>query len=336
VGGHVSGVTGSNLKKRIGGIMMNRIADRLDSGRKILHIAASTVALAGIIAVGVVPAPRLLRGAVPQSVSAARNGLQDESGPRSFDVVSVVVDHEGTGGAGDGFPKNGTWRWKRIPLSFLIRYAYDVSLKQIADIPNSFQGPETAFDIVAKMPADVTKGQFRMMLQSLLADRFKFVMHRETRDVPVNTIEVAKGGPKLQPATGQCVQAQQSATLPPDQHRCGEVALHFPPMQNGVNRQQYFGRSVSVGDLAAALSANGPVIDDTGIKGLYDIDVNIEMPLLPPSNDPDEKSNREFDYQRIFNAAFEKQLGLSIDLRKLKKRPVPVIVVDHVELPTPN
>lgn len=315
--------------------LMNRIADRLDSGRKMLRATAATVALAGPIVVGVVLAPDFLRGAAPQTISAARNTSQDESGPLRFDVVSVKVDREGTGGAGDRFPRHGTWSWTRAPLSFLITYAYDVSLKQIANIPSSFQGRDVAFDITAKMPADVTDRQFRMMLQSLLADRFNFVVHREMRDVAVNTIEVAKGGPKLQPATGQCVQAQRSATLPPDQHRCGEVTSR-PQMQDGVICWQYSGRSVSVGDLAAALSSDGPVIDDTGIKGLWDIDVTVEYPMRPSSEDPEDNLDREFDSQRIFNDAFEKQVGLSVDRGKFKKRPAPVIVVDRVELPTPN
>jgi uncharacterized protein (TIGR03435 family) len=312
---------------------MNRIAGRLDFGRQLRLAAVAKLAFVGLIAVSVFPAPRMLRGAVPQGVSAVRNSSQDESGQLRFDVVSVKVDREGTGGAGDSFPKHGRWSWTRIPLSLLIEYAYHVSLTQIANIPNAFQGRDIAFDITAKVPADVTEVQFRMMLQSLLADRFKFVMHREMRDISANAIEVAKGGPKLQPATGQCVQAQQSATS--DEHRCGEVTVHGE-VKDGIIRSQYSGWSVSVGNLAAALSANGPVIDDTGIKGLYDIDVTVETPMTTSSDDPDVRADREFDYQRNFNAAFEKQLGLSIDLGKLKKRPVPVIVVDHVELPTPN
>jgi len=90
-----------------------------------------------------------------------------------------------------------------------------------------------------------------------------------------------------------------------------------------------------VGDLAAELPSNNPVIDDTGIKGLWDIDVAIETPILPTS-DLAEQTSRQYEFNRNFNAAFEKQLGLAIDRGKAKKRPLPVIVVDHVELPTPN
>jgi uncharacterized protein (TIGR03435 family) len=252
-----------------------------------------------------------------------------------FDVASIKVDDAATGGAGDRFPNHGTWKWTRIPLSFLIGNAYDIPLEQIANIPDSFQTREMAFDIIAKMPPETTDAQFHSMLQSLLADRFRFAMHRETRDVLVKTIEVAKGGPKLAAATGQCVQAQQSATVPAGQYRCGEVT-HRLQIQDGKIRWEYFGRSVALRDLAAGLSDYGPFIDDTGIEGIYDIDVIIESPLLPPSDDPDERSNRDFEYHRVFDAAFEKQAGLSIDLGKLRKHPMPVIVVDHVERPTPN
>jgi uncharacterized protein (TIGR03435 family) len=295
---------------------MNCTGNRPNRGRSVF-LASVAVALASF---------GFAQGAPPQGQPALK-----------FDVASVRLDTAGTGGAGDKFPSHGTWKWTRIPLSFLVMYAYDVSLKQIENIPNSFQGRDMAFDITAKMPVDVTDAQFRIMLQSLLEERFKFAMHREMREVPVNTIELAKGGPKLQPASGQCLPAQQSATVPPGQHRCGEVEFHFlPPGKDGVRGQQYLGRSVSIGDLAVALSANGPVIDDTGLKGLYDIDVTVEVAMLPPTDDPDEAANRTFEYQHTFNTAFEKQAGLSIDLGKLKKRPIPVIVVDHVELPTPN
>jgi uncharacterized protein (TIGR03435 family) len=61
----------------------------------------------------------------------------------------------------------------------------------------SAESDYTAFDIVAKLPVETPKDQFRLMLQPMLADRFRAVIHREIRDVPVNTIEAAKGGAKL-------------------------------------------------------------------------------------------------------------------------------------------
>jgi len=252
-----------------------------------------------------------------------------------FDVVSIKFDDTGTGGAGDQFPNHGTWKWTRIPLSFLISNAYDVSLTQIANIPGKFLSRDVAFDIVAKMPANVTDEQFRAMMQSMLADRFHFAMHREMREIPVVMIEVAKGGPKLKSASGDCVPVPHSTAVPKDQRRCGEVT-RSPRVQDGMIRWQYSGRSVSMGDLAALLSSDRPVMDNTGLKGLYDLDVTIESPVAPSPNNADEAASQQFEFYRAFNAAFEKQAGLSIDMGKLTKHPMPVIVVDHVEIPTPN
>ncbi len=252
-----------------------------------------------------------------------------------FDVVSIRLDDAATGGAGDKFPSHGTWKWTRIPLSFLVSYAYDVALNQVVNVPGKFQTREVAFDITAKMAADVGDEQFRAMLQAMLADRFAFAMHREVRELPVVAIEAAKGGAKLKPASGECVSIPRAAKLPEGQSRCGEVAFSIQ-MKDGVMRSTYTGRSISVGDLALALSDNGPVVDATGIQGLYDLDVLIETPLPSSPRDADEAAGREFEYHRVFNAAFEKQAGLRIDRGKLTKHPVPVIVVDHVELPTPN
>jgi uncharacterized protein (TIGR03435 family) len=160
-------------------------------------------------------------------------------------------------------------------------------------------------------------------------------MHREMRDMPVSTIEIAKGGPRLQPASGACISAQESTVVPKDQQRCGEVVWR-PEIDKEVMRHHYYGRSVSVGNLAAALSSNGPVVDDTGIPGLFDIDVTFESPLHRAGEDPDDADGIGYQYQRAFRDAFEKQLGLTIDLGKLKKHPMPFIVIDRVEMPTPN
>jgi uncharacterized protein (TIGR03435 family) len=313
--------------------MTNRNGRQKVSKRKTSNIAFGRQWIPVVIAMAI--SLGLLRNGAAQSVSDMQNSVQRESERLRFDVVSVKIDDTGTGGAGDTLPKNGSWRWTRVPLSFLISWAYDVSQNQVGGIPDAFQGPRPTFNILAKMPADVTEAQFRVMLQSLLADRFKFVMHREVRDVEVNTIEIAKSGPRLEATRGECVQAQKSVTVPVGQYRCREV-LHRVNVKDGVIVHEYVGRSVSIKDLATALSAAAPVFDNTGIEGLYDIDVKVAVPLATHTDDPVESSNQEFDYHRAFSAAFQNELGLKIDLGKLKRHPVPMIVVDHVELPTAN
>jgi uncharacterized protein (TIGR03435 family) len=250
----------------------------------------------------------------------------------AFDVISIRLNRSGTGGAGDATPKNGTWRWTGIPLSFIVGYAYGVSLAQIQGIPGSFEDRYTAFDIVAKLPVDTPNDQFRLMLQSMLADRFKAVIHREVREVPVNTIEVAKGGAKLQRAQAPCIAPGQPMGDGPDQFRCGELATRVS-QDKGMIILRYIGRSVSIRDLAEGSSANQLVLDETGIQGIYDFEVTIDYEAAPPTDEPVE---RQAEYQSSLKAAFEKQVGLIVNLGRLVKRPVPVVVVDHVELPDPN
>jgi uncharacterized protein (TIGR03435 family) len=282
----------------------------------------------------------------PVALEIARAQAQAGSGserPR-FDVVSVKQDHTGeVGGAGDWLPgthgpSTGSWRWTRIDAQRIVADAYDVKWNQVVGVPKMLQGPETAFNIDAKFPAGTTTAQFRLMLQSLLADRFHFSMHRETRELPAIAIEVAKGGLKLKPASGDCV--EHLTKSPPDEYRCGvfTVLLLHPAGQSAPGEMvwEYAGRSVSMADIAAGFMQNEPVVDATGIRGLYDIDVKVQVRLTLVSTDPDERLNNELDFDANFKASFEKQAGLIVDLGSRKKIPVPVIVVDHVEMPTPN
>jgi uncharacterized protein (TIGR03435 family) len=76
----------------------------------------------------------------------------------------------------------------------LVLLAYDLNLRQISGLEHTFDG---RFDIVAKAEHRVSSSEMRQMLQSLLADRFKLRIHWETREAPVYSLTVTKGGPKL-------------------------------------------------------------------------------------------------------------------------------------------
>jgi uncharacterized protein (TIGR03435 family) len=271
-----------------------------------------------------------------QEVQSPKPASESVSTRATFDVVSIKVDVSGeVGGAGDRFPKNGRWRWTRIGLRTLVMYAYDVSRNAIFGVPKSMEEPGTVFNIEARMPPDTTPARFRLMLQTLLADRFHFAMHREAREIPVITIEVAKGGSKLQKPTGECV--QRPAKLGADQYACGEIVTR-PQVSGQEISWEYVGRSVSMAELASTLSwsGNGPVFDNTGIQGLFDLDVKYQVERAAHGEDSGERFNRQVEYEHAVRNAFEKQAGLTVDLGMMKKHPMPVIVIDHVEMPTPN
>lgn len=293
--------------------MMNRFARNLSPGKKLILAAAAAVAVTGPFAFGIVNV-------------RAQTALQPDL---HLDVVSVKIVHGEPGGAWDSFPVNGTWHTKHISITALAAYAYEVDFKRIEGIPKALQTPDLGFDIVAKTSPKTSRKDFRLMIQSLLVDRFKAVIHTENRDVPVIAIEVAKGGAKLRPASGQCVEVEGSASVPADQHRCHEIAVRPTGLPDGVT-WEYSGWSVSMAELAAKLSNNGLVVDDTGLSGLYDFDVKFES----HRGQDDLESENNFNYD--WKTAWEKQAGLTIDRSKPKKRPGTVVLVDHIELPTPN
>jgi uncharacterized protein (TIGR03435 family) len=160
------------------------------------------------------------------------------------------------------------------------------------------------------------------MLMPLLADRFKLIVHKESRSLPVYALVVAKGGPKLKEAKGNATGA-----LP--QHRMS------------VGFGQISGQGAPISDLVGALSGQnlGRKIEDrTGLVGNYEIELkwspettqtqnfsSVEDGLRPPASAPDAGPS-------IFTS-LQEQLGLKLEPQKGS---VDVIVVDHVERPSPN
>ena len=123
----------------------------------------------------------------------------------TFDAVSVkaaemptpngrgmIMIQPPSGGPGTKDP--GRIRYPFTTLRNLMQIAYDVKPHQISG--PSFLDSEH-FEVTATMPPSTSKEQFQVMLQNLLAERFKLAIHRETKELPMYSLSVAKGGPKL-------------------------------------------------------------------------------------------------------------------------------------------
>jgi uncharacterized protein (TIGR03435 family) len=115
--------------------------------------------------------------------------------PPTPDGRGMIMMAGPTGGPGTKDP--GRIHYPYMSLKNILMNAYDVKNFQIV-------GPgwldTERFDITATMPPDTTKEQFRAMLQNLLAERFKMTVHRETKELPMYSLVVAKGGPKMKEA----------------------------------------------------------------------------------------------------------------------------------------
>jgi uncharacterized protein (TIGR03435 family) len=237
--------------------------------------------------------------------------------PLSFEVASVKPSTSESGPMAIRRTK-GQFSTSNTSLPFLIRWAYDVDENQLVEIPKGLDS--ATFDILAKVPADEKSipGQtLRLMMQSLLAERFNLRIHRETRELSSYTLVVDKNGPKVSFVD------------------IGEGIGQNPFSM--TDRGHLAGRKVTAEMLAKVLAdqLHRPVEDATGIKKPFDF----VLEWMPESADLNiaqgapAASGNEANRPSIFTAIRE-QLGFRLNSRKSA---VEVIVIDHVDrMPAEN
>ena len=228
-----------------------------------------------------------------------------------------------------------------LSLRDYIRTAYQVKDPQI--IAPDWMASEH-YDISAKMPAgtETGTGQIPKMLQSLLADRFKLVMHRETREVPVYALVVAKGGAKLkdspldpEPEGGA---GRGAVNVNVDAGRGGTVVNLGKGSSLSFGFLKLEGKKVTMAMLVDTLwrFVDRPVVDMTELKGNYDFTLEFSMEELkaliraagspvPPLPDNDQSVSIMTSLQSV---------GLKLEPRKA---PLEMLIVDKGEkTPTEN
>ena len=209
---------------------------------------------------------------------------------------------------------------KNHALKTLLAAAYNLSPKAIFGVPE--WNDASHYDILAKTPGEKRPDldQQMAMLRTLLTDRFKLVFHREQREMPVYALTVAKGGPKL-----------HESTIPADSTPEGPPALAFVIYPDEVKLPA---KSATVGEFASVLqraAMDRPVIDQTGISGRYDFDLEW-LPDETQFGGLGLKPNPDMPKPDLF-AAVQQQLGLKLEATR---GPVDVLVVDHSERPSEN
>ncbi len=243
-----------------------------------------------------------------------------------FEAASVkVADPRDVGprsgmGSGRGIsprgPNPSLFMRRTATLSSLLSAAYGLRAQQII-------GPDWLttehYDIQARVPEGTAPAQQLTMLQNLLAERFNIKQHRETRELPVYEMVVARGGPKLKAAGAEPLRAMTVD---------GAFVIG---LKDGVRVNRLLDERGSLATLAARISrvADRMILDRTGLKGEYDIGL-YWSPEGTPSDTPDVASLPVVSLER----AFERQLGLRLEA---KKDSVDVLVVDHAQkVPTEN
>jgi uncharacterized protein (TIGR03435 family) len=236
----------------------------------------------------------------------------------SFDVTSVkpVSRDKLTGPGRLRYNPQGV-DFSNVPLAWVIGEAYTVGYNRISSsdqgIRDMFFAPEGTnyfFNIAAKADHPVSKAQIRLMLQTLLADRFKLAAHVEPRVQMVYKLTVGKSGPKLSEAAAG-----------------GEPACSF-------GADGFVCRNVEMTRFSGMLSTlmDRPVLDSTGLTGSYDF--TLRSPGVQPGQVTQEGKAAigEWLSSSIF-VDIEKQVGLRLEP---DKAPVEYLMVDHAEKPDAN
>jgi uncharacterized protein (TIGR03435 family) len=176
------------------------------------------------------------------------------------------------------------------------------------------------------------------MLQGLLEDRFKLKIHRETRELPVYALTIAKSGPRLRASKeGSCTPVDLSHLTAQEQPAplfCGGTSF----TRNGDTRNvDGFGLSMATfagTTLSARLDLDRPVIDKTGLDGMFDI--HLEFAADAPTSGPAGAGPGvvpTVDSGPSLFTALQEQLGLKLSP---ERGPVDVLVVDRIERPSGN
>jgi uncharacterized protein (TIGR03435 family) len=256
---------------------------------------------------------------------AAAALLPAQSAPK-FEVASVKLSTgcvaAGRSDGGRDAASPGTLDLRCHTVMYAIRMAYGRDLA-ISGGPAWIDSER--YDIVAKAETaqsqEVIEGP---MLQTLLADRFRLKVHRETKEVPVYALTVGKGGAKLQPAQpGKCT--ARGAPRQPGLFPCGVFAPS--PAKDGSylysTTLAYF-----CGQLSVLMDRQ--VVDKTGIEGVFD--VFIEAPPGPPAESaPDDRSLTGRLGGSILGAL--QRMGLKLESAKGPKE---FLAIDRVERPSEN
>ena len=256
--------------------------------------------------------------------TARRLNAQQAAEPElRFEVASVKLNTSGVQSSRSQFQPGGRYVVSNGTIERLFRNSYAVQPFQIVGAPDWFI--RDRFDIDAKADGNITVPQLQAMLKTLLRERFQLAFHKETREMPIYTLVLARSdgrhGPAMKPSAFDC---STMMTGPPP-------ATQAPPLANGMS--PCGGRTASGSIVLNGTSMNNfagnlsniigrTVVDGTGLKGDFDL----SLTYAPETANAEPLS----DLPSLFTA-IEEQLGLKLESGR---GPVEVYVIDRLAKPT--
>jgi bla regulator protein blaR1 len=299
----------------------------------------------------------------PIQVASSPSWQAAVGGHLEFEVASVKLSEPGSSpganmsmNTGDYLNPTGGLFSGNLPLVTYIAFAYKLSLdheqeKLLLDSLPKWAATQKFAVHARASSGNPTKDQYRLMMQSLLANRFKLLSHLEQRKVPVFALILVKTGTpgpnlRLHSSGPPCnVPASENGSVPLSDSgtpaggsdsfpfNCGSFNLLVRPNNMVLTGS----RDVTTAALAIWLSGLGPadlerpVVDQTGLDGRFD--VSLKWTFVPPGSSPSDTANQPEFMGLTFKRALNEQLGLNL---KPTMAPLYFFLVDHVEMPSPN
>ena len=362
----VSGVTGSDLNRRVERIMSEGAGRSLSVWRKAaLAVFAVLVVGAPIVLGAAAPRPRVERRSVQSVALRVKRPLMLEVSPQGtttlpqFEVASIKPNRSAIPKVSIQTLPGGRFIATNVTVRFLVQYAYGLQPSQMTGGPGWLN--DERFDIVAKGGSDDANGfdsekrgapgRTQLMVRALLADRFRLGVHAETREQPIFALVLANKdrrlGPQLKASTLDCSDptpqtvaektkdfgtkhVERSAQPSGDAPSCGIR------IGGGPGRMVVGGASLT--QVASSLMpwVGRLVVDRTGLSGTFDLTLKWTPDRLPQGFDKKIAAGglppADPDGPSIFTA-LQEQLGLKLDSQKSA---VEILIIDRAEHPIEN
>lgn len=267
-----AGVTGSTLKKRIEAIMSHRTASKLELPKKVLLGAVGMAAVLGPVVFGALN---------PVSIRAQSQAQSTRPIVPSFEAVTIKPNE--TGEPTRAYEPE-RFMATNLSLHALIAMAYGAGGSEILGGPDWVRSENydiewklntAVIDELSTLGPDQRALEQKRILQALLADRFRLVLHRETREPPAYVLAIAKDGFRLQ------------EVKPGDTYLDGLKDPQGRPLGAGLWQPgpcELVGQGVHMSDLANTLSMNDlggrTVVDQTGLRGVYDFTLDCHTAFM--------------------------------------------------------
>jgi uncharacterized protein (TIGR03435 family) len=279
--------------------------------------------LTGTWTQGTQPFPLVLVKATPETAweiptpPAPEKPMAANADP-AFDVATIKPNPS-SGNSIQGLTMNGrNFRVRNGSLIDLVTFAYDVQVKQVMGAPAWADSDRYDIDAVPDQPGQPNMVQARGMVQKLLTERYKLTIHHEKREMSAYVLSAPKAGLKLSPS--KTIQGQ----LP---------GMFATPGQGGLTLHLVNGTMTDFTGFLQMLVLDKPVVDQTGIQGRYDENITFLPDLTQFHGNPIKLPESDVPDAPDLFTAIQRQLGLNLTAEKTQ---VDVLVIDHVEKPSPN